>query len=113
MFGNLNMYHVTGMPHKRGVLVQDTVAGKGCKGTRPLCVAAARAAILEGQGAIIDRCNWDPPQRMDFIALAQEMGCQVISASSQSLGGSLLCAACSAAAGRSMILSLVCVVGSL
>ena len=107
------MYHVTGMLHKRGMLVQDTVAGKGRKGTRAMCVATARAAILAGRGAIIDRCNWNPPQRMDFIALAQEMGCQVISASSQSLGGSLLCAACSAPAGRSMTLSLVSVVCSL
>ena len=57
--------------------VQDTVAGGGRRGTRPQCVAAARAAVLAGQGAIIDRCNWNIPQRMDFTALAKEMGCQV------------------------------------
>ena len=57
--------------------VQDTVAGGGRRGTRPQCVAAARAALLAGQGAIIDRCNWNIPQRMDFTALAKEMGCQV------------------------------------
>lgn len=62
--------------------LQDTVAGprrkgKGPKGTRPQCVAAAKAAILAGRGAIIDRCNWDIPQRKDFIALAKEMHCQV------------------------------------
>ena len=57
--------------------VQDTVAGGGHRGTRPQCVAAARAALLAGQGAIIDRCNWNLPQRMDFTALANEMGCQV------------------------------------
>ena len=57
--------------------VQDTVAESGRRGTRPQCVAAARAALLAGQGAIIDRCNWNIPQRMDFTALAKEMGFQV------------------------------------
>ena len=56
---------------------QDTVAGPGRKGSRPLCVAAARAALQAGHGAIIDRCNWDIPQRKDFIALAKQMNCQV------------------------------------
>ena len=56
---------------------QDTVAGLGRKGSRPLCVAAARAALLAGHGAIIDRCNWDIPQRRDFVALAIQLNCQV------------------------------------
>ncbi|CAL5220154.1 g2117 [Coccomyxa viridis] len=55
---------------------QDTVAGPGRKGSRPLCVAAARAALQAGHGAIIDRCNWDGPQRKDFIALAKQLHCE-------------------------------------
>ena len=53
------------------------MAGPGRKGSRPLCVAAARAALQAGHGAIVDRCNWDIPQRKDFIALAKQLHCEV------------------------------------
>lgn len=67
------------------------MAGLGRKGSRPLCVAAARAAILAGRGAIIDRCNWDIPQRRDFIALAKQVNCQVLPLYNTYSFGVLLC----------------------
>ncbi len=56
---------------------QDSIAGPGRRGTRAQCVAAARRALGAGRGALIDRCNFDAAQRRDFIALAQQLRCQV------------------------------------
>lgn len=58
-------------------LRQDSIAGPGRRGTRAQCVTAARRALVAGRGCLIDRCNFDATQRRDFIALAQELQCQV------------------------------------
>lgn len=41
-------------------------------GTKAATTAAARTALAAGHSVIIDRCNVTPPQRRDFIHMAQQ-----------------------------------------
>ncbi|MEW5300925.1 MAG: hypothetical protein WDW36_003816 [Sanguina aurantia] len=54
------------------VVNQDTIKG-GSPGTRKQCLSAARRALSSGDCCVIDRCNFDPDQRGDFLQLAASM----------------------------------------
>eukprot|EP00191_Tetraselmis_sp_GSL018_P003782 CAMPEP_0177598714 /NCGR_PEP_ID=MMETSP0419_2-20121207/12533_1 /TAXON_ID=582737 /ORGANISM="Tetraselmis sp., Strain GSL018" /LENGTH=553 /DNA_ID=CAMNT_0019091251 /DNA_START=2688 /DNA_END=4349 /DNA_ORIENTATION=+ len=53
---------------------QDCISAKGTPGTRKQCVAATRRALSAGTSVVLDRCNVDPKQRAEFVALAKQLG---------------------------------------
>ena len=57
--------------------MQDSVRS-GAPGTRKQCIAAMKQAMTQGSNVVVDRTNFDASQRTDFIALAHQLGSQVI-----------------------------------
>ncbi|KAK9839930.1 hypothetical protein WJX74_000595 [Apatococcus lobatus] len=57
-------------------ICQDVIKKSHRNKPREACVTLARKALLEGTSCLIDRCNFDAPQRQDFLALASEFGLQ-------------------------------------
>ena len=56
-------------PHRWARINQDTI-NKGKRGTRELCISAAKIALSRGCNVVIDRSNLTETQRKDFINLA-------------------------------------------
>ena len=55
---------------------QDSVAS-GRKGSRQQCLSAAKAALEQGSGVVIDRTNVTPGQRAPFVAQARLAGAPI------------------------------------
>lgn len=62
-------------------MLQDVIKKRHRNKPREACVNKAREALQGGRSCLIDRCNFDAPQRHDFLALARELGISVSMAS--------------------------------
>jgi hypothetical protein len=55
---------------------QDSING-GKRGSKEMCLSAARSALAAGRSVIIDRTNIDTAQRQPFMQLARQCGAEV------------------------------------